>query len=128
MDSVPEDVLRGEVVLLTRTERDIGSALDRSLVLEAMGIAHEMRSTSTGHRDLAVATTNAQAAEAALATWASENTPAPKTASRPEYGRSLAGVVAACAVVGFEVFVGSGVAATWVDAGRADAGRMLRGE
>jgi rhomboid protease GluP len=128
IDPVPEDVLRGEVVLLTSTERDIGSALDRSLVLEAMGIAHEVRSTSDGAWDLAVAATNARAAEAVLAVWASENAPAPETAPRAEYGRSLTGVVAACAVVGFEVFVGSGAAATWVDAGRADAGRMLGGE
>lgn len=128
IDAAPEEISHGDVVLLARTARDIGSVLDQSLVLEALAIAHEVRSNLRGEWSLAVAAGDVAAAEAVLAAWASENEPKPRPAPRPEYGRSLVGVVAAGALVGFAVLLGWGIGASWVEPGRADAGRMLGGE
>jgi membrane associated rhomboid family serine protease len=128
IDATPEEILRGEVVPLARTERDIASALDHSLVLEAVGIAHEVRSTADGGWVLAIAAVDAAAAEAVLALWAIENEAVPTPVPTPGYGRSLVGIVVAVALVAFAVFVGTMTGATWVEAGRADAGRMLGGE
>lgn len=66
---------RGMAVL--REERDHDAALERSVVLEAMGIAHEVQPTRDGRWALVVDDEEAAAAEAALAAWEAENPPRP---------------------------------------------------
>jgi hypothetical protein len=58
---------RGKALL--REERDHDTALERSVVLEAMGIAHEVRPTPDGRWALIVDDGDAPAAEAAPAAW-----------------------------------------------------------
>jgi membrane associated rhomboid family serine protease len=113
---------------LLREERDHDAALERSVVLEAMGIAHEVRPTPDGRWALTVDDGDAPAAEAALAAWEAENPPRPELASRLDYGRSLAGAAAGLAILAFAVYVGLRPAGTLVERGSADAARMLQGE
>jgi rhomboid protease GluP len=128
VDAMPNAGLHGETVVLARTERELASALDRSLVLEAMGIAHEVFPTSQGEWALGVAAGDVARAEAVLELWATENEPPTTTAAKAEYGPSLVGLVVAGALVGFAAFAGSAAGASWSEPGRADAARMLAGE
>jgi hypothetical protein len=64
IDAMPNAGLHGETVVLARKERELTSALDRSLVLEAMGIAHEVLPTSQGEWALGVAAGDVALAEA----------------------------------------------------------------
>lgn len=113
---------------LLREEGDHQAALERSVVLEAMGIAHEVQPMPDGRWALVVDDGDAPAAEAALAAWEAENPPRPELRGRPEYGRSLAGAVAGLAIFAFAVLVGLGRVGSLVERGRADAARMLDGE
>lgn len=118
---------RHEMALL-REERDHDAARERSVVLEAMGIAHEILPTPDGSWALFVPDEDAPAAEAALAAWEAENPPRSEGVARPDYGRSLAGVAAGLAIVGFAVYAGLRPAGSLVERGSADAARMLDGE
>ncbi len=113
---------------LLREEGDHQAALERSVVLEAMGIAHEVQPMPDGGWALVVDDGDAPAAEAALAAWEAENPPRPELRRRPEYGRSLAGAVAGLAIFAFAALVGLGRAGSLVERGSADAARMLNGE
>ena len=113
---------------LLREERDHDAALERSVVLEAMGIAHEVQPTPDGHWTLIVDDSDVPAAEAALAAWEAENPPRPDVVASPEYGRSLAGVAAGLAIFAFAVHVGFRPGEGLVERGSADAARMLQGE
>ena len=111
-----------------REERDHDAALERSAVLDAMGIAHEVQPTREGRWVLVVDDVDAPAAEAALAAWEAENPPGPKPLSEPDYGRSLAGVAVGLAILAFAVPFGVGPAGSLLERGSADAARMLQGE
>jgi rhomboid protease GluP len=113
---------------LLREGHDHGAVMDRSVVLDAMGIAHEVEPTSEGRWALVVDDLDAPAAEAALAAWEAENPPAPAEPARPDPGGSLAGVVAGLAIVAFAFLAGLGPTGSLFERGSADAARMLRGE
>jgi len=113
---------------LLREERNHDAALERSIVLEAMGITHEVQPTLDGRWALIVDDGDAPAAEGALAAWEAENPPRPELLGRPDYGRSLAGAAAGLAILAFAVHVGLRPAGSLVERGSADAARMLQGE
>ena len=113
---------------LLREGPDHGAVLERSVVLDAMGIAHEVLSTPDGRWALIVDDVDAPAAEAALAAWEAENPPRPGLLARPDHGRSFAGVAVGLAILAFAVAVGLPSAGNLVERGSADAARMLQGE
>ncbi|HTP27478.1 MAG TPA: hypothetical protein VMK12_17730 [Anaeromyxobacteraceae bacterium] len=59
-------------ILHLREERDHDAALAKSLVLESMGIAHELKPTSEGRWAIVVNEAGAPAAESAIAAWEAE--------------------------------------------------------
>jgi rhomboid protease GluP len=113
---------------LLREGPDHGAVRERSIVLDAMGIAHEVQPTPDGRWALVVDDGDAAAAEAALAAWEAENPPRTEQPARPEYAGSLAGVAAGLAVIAFALLVGSPSSGRLVERGSADAARMLQGE
>ncbi|HEU4382081.1 MAG TPA: rhomboid family intramembrane serine protease [Anaeromyxobacteraceae bacterium] len=113
---------------LLREELDHQAALERSVVLEAMGIAHEVQPLPDGRWALVVDDGDAPAADAALAAWEAENPPRREPPGRPDYGRSLAGAAAGLAIVAFAVQVGLPPVEGFFGRGSADAARMLDGE
>ncbi len=113
---------------LLREGLDHQAAQERSVVLEAVGIAHEVQPTAGERWALVVDDGDAPAAEAALAAWEAETRPRSEPRTRPEYGRSFAGAVAGLAILAFAVQVGLGFGGGLVERGRADAARMLDGE
>ena len=118
--------LRGMALL--REGRDPGAVMERSVVLDAVGIAHEVEATPEGGWALVVDDVDVPAAEAALTAWEAENPPRPDALARPDHGRSLAGVVAGLAILAFATRAGLGPAGSLFDRGSADAARMLQGE
>lgn len=127
LDMCGETPHRRGMVLL-REEQDHDAALERSVVLEAMGIAHEVQQTPDGRWALVVDDGDAPAAEAALAAWEAENPPRPGLVARPDYGRSLAGAAVGFAILAFAAYTGLRPARNLVERGSADAARMLDGE
>ena len=127
LDMCGETPHRRGMVLL-REEQDHDAALERSVVLEAMGIAHEVQQTPDGRWALVVDDGDAPAAEAALAAWEAENPPRPGLVARPDYGRSLAGAAVGFAILAFAAYAGLRPARNLVERGSADAARMLDGE
>jgi len=113
---------------LLREGRDHDAVLERSIVLDAMGIAHEVQPTPDGRWALIVDDVDAPAAEAALAAWEAENPPRPHLLARPDYGRTLTGVAAGLAILAFAVLAGLPPPGSLVASGSADAARMLQGE
>jgi membrane associated rhomboid family serine protease len=113
---------------LLRQTVDRDAALERSVVLEAMGIAHEVQQTSDGRWALSVAEPDVAAAEAALATWEAENRSRREPPPIGEYGRSSAGVVAGILLLAFAAWAGLPAARSLVERGGADAARMVGGE
>lgn len=106
---------------------DLDEALERSLVLDAVGVAHRLEPSADGRWTLLVADEDAPAAEAALAAWAAENArraPAPE----PDYGPSRVPAGAALALLAFTAFALLDPATAWVERGGADAARMVSGE
>jgi rhomboid protease GluP len=111
-----------------REEHDEGVARDKSLALEAMGIAHEVQSNEQGTWTIVVAEAETAAAERVLAAWEAENAPRHEAPSKPTYGPSLVGAAAAVAIVSFAAFLGLFSSATWVERGSADAALILHGD
>jgi rhomboid protease GluP len=113
---------------LLREGRDHDAALERGIVLDAMGIAHEVQPTPDGRWALIVDDVDTPAAEAALAAWEAENPPRPHLLARPDYGRTLSGVAVGLAILAFAVLAGLPPRGSLVERGSADAARMLQGE
>ena len=113
---------------LLREGPDQDAVMERSIVLDATGIAHEVQPTPEGGWALLVDDVDVPAAEAALAAWEAENPPRPAPVARPDSGWSLAGAVAGLAILGFAVLAGLGPAGSLFARGSADAARMLQGE
>jgi membrane associated rhomboid family serine protease len=111
--------------LRLREERDRDAALARSLVLESMGIAHQLEATSEGGWAIFVAEADAPAAKSAIAAWEAESSAGAPPSQ--DYGRSRLGVAAALAVASFAAFT-FGPGSRWVERGRADAARIIHGE
>jgi rhomboid protease GluP len=114
-------------MVLLRQEPKRETALERSVVLEASGIGHELEPLPDGRFALLVADQDAARAEAALAAWEAENVP-PAPPARADYGRSLAGPAAGLAIVLFALQSGLGTGRRLVEAGGGDASRFLAGE
>jgi membrane associated rhomboid family serine protease len=102
--------------------------LERSVVLDAVGIEHEVLATAEGAFEIVVDDADAPAAEAALGAWESENRARPGQAPRPEYGRSVAGVAVGFIILVFSLRTHLGQAGPLFERGSADAARMLQGE
>jgi len=117
---------RGMAVL--REEQDHDAALERSVVLEAMGIAHEVEPAPDGRWLLVVDDGDRPAAEAALAAWETENPPRPESVASPDYGKSLVSAAVGLAILAIAIHVGLPPARSLVERGSADATRMLNGE
>jgi membrane associated rhomboid family serine protease len=113
---------------LLREGRDHGAVLERSVVLDAVGIAHEVEPTPDGLWALVVDDLDAPAAEAALAAWEAENSQRPEVPGRLDYGGSLAGVFVGLATLAFAFPAGLGPTGSLFTRGSADAARMLQGE
>ena len=113
---------------LLRADRDHDAVLEQSVVLEAMGIAHEVQPMPDGRWGLVVGDGEAPAAEAALAAWEAENQPRPEVLARPDYGSSIAGAATGLAILACAVQVGLPPAGSLFERGSADAARMLQGE
>lgn len=111
-----------------REERDQDAALERGVVLEAMGIAHEIQPTPDGRWALTVDDAVAAEAKAALAAWEAENRPQHGPPPKADYGLSLAGGVAGFGILVLAVRAGFPPAGVLVERGSADAARMLGGE
>jgi membrane associated rhomboid family serine protease len=118
--------LRGMALLRELPDHD--AVLERSVVLDAMGIAHEVQPTPDGRWSLLVDDRDAPAAETALASWEAENSPRSEPLARPDYGRTLAGVAAGLVILAFAVPAGLRPAGILIERGSADAARMLQGE
>jgi membrane associated rhomboid family serine protease len=110
-----------------RQERDHDTALAKSLVLESMGIAHELKATSEGRWAIVVDEAEALAAESAIAAWEAENRLCADATPKQDYGRSRLGAAAALLIASFTIFT-FGRGSTWVERGRADAARIVSGE
>jgi membrane associated rhomboid family serine protease len=106
---------------------DLERARERSLVLEAAGIAHEVEPAAEGSWAIVVAEEDAPAADAALAAWAAEGAGRGAPAE-PDYGPSRAPAVGALALLAFTAWALLDRGTAWRERGAADAGRMLRGE
>jgi rhomboid protease GluP len=102
--------------------------LERSTVLDAVGIRHEVVAAPEGGYAIVVDDADAAAAEAALAAWETENGASPAPPPRPEYGSSLAGVAVGLLVLALSLRAGLGSAGPLFERGSADAVRMLHGE
>lgn len=113
---------------LLREGRDHGAVLERSVVLDAVGIAHEVEPAPGGGWALVVDDVDAPAAEAALAAWEAENPSRSEVLASPDYGRSLAGVAVGLSILAFAVRTGLGPGGSLFERGSADAARMLQGE
>lgn len=113
---------------LLREGPDLGAVMERSVVLDATGVDHEIQAVSDGRWALAVDDGDAPAAEAALAAWEAENPPHPAPPAPHEYGRTRTGVVAGLVILAFAALVDLRGAGSLVTQGSADAARMLQGE
>lgn len=113
---------------LLRELRDHDAASERSVVLEAMGIAHEIKPSPDGRWALMVDDADLPEAEATLAAWERENLARTEPLAQPEYGRSLTGAAVGLGILVFTVYAGLPPAGVLMGAGNADAARMLNGE
>lgn len=104
------------------------AVMDRSVVLESAGIAHELQPTPGGGWALVVDDAQASAAREALSSWEAENALRPASPESPEYGPSLAGLVAAATVLALSVQLGLGPSGGFFQRGSADAALILQGQ
>jgi membrane associated rhomboid family serine protease len=107
---------------------DHESVMERSVVLDAVGIPHDVLPTPEGGWSILVDDADAPAANAALAAWEAENARHPDPASPPEQGGLLAGVAAGAAILLLSLPLGLGPSGPFFEPGSADAARMLHGE
>jgi membrane associated rhomboid family serine protease len=98
------------------------------MVLEAVGIAHDVLPAPEGGWELVVDDADVAGAEAALVAWEAENRARAGPPPRPEYGNSLAGVAVGFVILVFSVRAGLGSTGPLFERGSADAVRMLHGE
>ena len=92
---------------LLREERDHDAALERSVVLEAMGIAHEVQPTPEGRWALVVDDAEAPRRRRRSPRGKPRTRRDPRWRGSPDYGSSiLAGAAAGLAILAFAVYVG----------------------
>ncbi len=108
--------------------REHAAVMERSVVLDAMGIPHEVQPAPDGGWAIVVDDGDALAAGEALAAWEAENVRRPAPPERPEHGRSHAGLVVGATILALAIPLGLGHSGTFHERGSADAARMLQGE
>ncbi len=108
--------------------RDHAAVMERSVVLDAVGISHEVEPAPGGGFAIVLADGDVAAAEEALAAWEAENARRPEPAGAPERGGLVTGVVTGTAILLLAVPLGLGMAGSRFQRGSADAARMLQGE
>ena len=106
---------------------DLDHALERSLVLEAVGVAHALEPAEQGGWALHVADADAPVAATELAAWAAENARREAPAA-PDYGPSRVGAAAPFALLAFTAVVELDPTTPWLERGGADAARIVGGE
>lgn len=104
------------------------AVMERSVVLDSMGVPHEVLPTPGGGWAIVVDDDQASAAGEALAAWEAENARRPAPPESPEHGWSLAGLVVGATLLALAVPLGLGPSGTFHERGSADAARMLQGE
>jgi len=116
--------------MLLRLAPEFRRAMDLSLVLDAEGVPHELRSVGDEQWALIIADEDAARAEAALAAFERENPISRRPAEAPETAAGVAtGLVFFLAVVFLQVWTGPvSSQSEWFALGSADAERILGGE
>lgn len=112
---------------LVREDLSLAEALDASLLLEAVGIPHELYGIPDDRWLVAVDDAAVAAAQRALDDYAQENAPSVRAVD-PEYGDSLVGFVAALALIVSAMLIGPRADTVWFRRGSADAARIVAGE
>ncbi len=113
---------------ILREDLSLAQALDASLLLEAVGIPHELYGLPDDRWLVAVEERARSVAQATLAAYELENAPGPEPAARPEYGDSLVGFWVALAIILSTMLIGPRGPTVWFERGAADAARILNGE
>jgi membrane associated rhomboid family serine protease len=116
--------------MLLRLVPEFRRAMDLSLVLDAEGVPHELRSFGEEQWALVIADDDAARAEATLAAFERENPIVRRPADAPDTAAGVAaGLVFFLAVVFFQVWTGpESSQSEWFARGSAEAELILRGE
>jgi membrane associated rhomboid family serine protease len=116
--------------MLLRLVPKFRRAMDLSLVLDAEGVPHELRSVGEEQWALVIADEDVARAETVLAAFERENPIVRRPADVPETAAGVAaGLVFFLAVVLFQVWTGpESSQSEWFARGSAEAERILRGE
>jgi membrane associated rhomboid family serine protease len=117
--------------MLLRLVPEFRRAMDLSLVLDAEGIPHELRSLAAEQWALIVEDADAERAQAAIAAFERENPPARWRRSEPEplAGAIAAGLVFGLSLLALHIWTGPQAAdSAWFARGSAQAERILAGE
>ena len=113
---------------IVREDLSLPQALDASLLLEAVGLPHELYGLPDDRWLLAVEDRLRARAQGALAAYELENAPAPAPAAAAEYGDSLLGFFVALAIIASATIIGPRARTPWFERGAADAARIVAGE
>jgi rhomboid protease GluP len=113
---------------ILKEDLSLSQALDASLLLEAVGIPHELYGLPDDRWLLAVPERAAARATDALHSYAVENAPAAAAEARPEYGDSLLGFTVALGLIVSAMLFGPRAQTRWFERGSAEAARICTGE
>ena len=115
-------------VELLREDLTLAQALDASLLLEAVGIAHELYGLPDDRWLIGVDQREVARAAETLLAYELENAPALVPAPRPDYGDSLIGFLVALAIIFSAMIIGPRANTLWFERGAAEAARIVSGE
>lgn len=113
---------------IIREDLSLPQALDASLLLEALGIPHDLYGLPDDRWLVAVPEHVLSRAAESLAVYESENAPPSALPARPEYGDSLLGFIVALAIIVSAMLFGPRARTVWFEHGSADAARIAGGE
>ena len=113
---------------ILREDLSLAGALDASLLLEAVGIPHEVYGLPDDRWLVAVEEGALLAAKETLAAYEVENAAAPGVAPPADYGDSLVGFLVALGIILTSMLIGPRVRNLWFDRGASDAARIASGE
>jgi membrane associated rhomboid family serine protease len=117
--------------MLLRLVPEFRLAMDLSLVLDAEGIAHELRSVAEEQWALVVDDADAARAEMAIAAFERENPPRKRKRAAPEplAGGVAAGLIFGLSLLALHIWTGpDSPESSWFARGSAEAERILAGE
>src|SRR2546426_2327649 len=115
--------------MLLRLVPEFRRAMDLSLVLDAEGIPHELKSVAPEQWALLVEDAHAERAQAALAAFERENPPRRRASPEPLASGISAGLVFGLSLLALHIWTGPQAAdSAWFARGSADAQKILAGE